>query len=135
MKWALVALRRSWKASASPRLAARRAERRGCSAGCAGSNFAFEKAEIAAGKFDAIGHLARDALGILTEFIQHFAFEGVGISDGMLHQIHIARDDGERTINVVNDAGVNLVAGAGQFLPDLLVMHLGLKLQQSLVVR
>ena len=65
---------------------------------------------------------------------QLIRFQRLGMRHRTLNQRGVPGYCRERPCDIVNDAGINLVAGPRQFLPDLLVMNLTLQLRESLGV-
>ena len=78
-----------------------------------------EEAEVASGDFDASGDLAIEALEVFLNVGELFAFYAGGVFHGEVNEFGEARDDGERAIDIVEDAGINFALAAGEFFGDL----------------
>src|ERR1019366_8751733 len=84
-----------------------------------------EKTEVAPGNFHAIPHLPRDdAQAVLDEF-QVLHFQPRHAIEALVEHLHETGNDRQRTVDVVDDAGVNVAARFGNLLLDLLVLQFG----------
>src|SRR5438876_889337 len=92
-----------------------------------------QETEIALRDFDAIVDLPGDAGQPVLHQIQAAAFESGGAADVLVDYLDETRDDGQRPVDVVNDAGINLALGANDFLLQLLVVQFFLQLAQLLI--
>ena len=93
-----------------------------------------QETEVALGDFDAIVDLPGDAGQPVFDQLQAASFEGGGAADVLVDDLDEARDDGQRPVDVVDDAGVDFALGPDDFLLQLLVVEFFLEFVQLLVV-
>ncbi len=90
--------------------------------------------EVAMGNLDAVADLAGDAAQAVLDHFHVFAFQAFGFAHALVDDLDEAGNDGQRAVDVVDDAGVNFAAGAGDFLLEFLVVQLDLEGGQFFVV-
>ena len=90
--------------------------------------------EVAVGDVDAVADLPGDAAETVLDHFQVFAFEALGLAHALVDDLDEAGNDGQRAVDVVDDAGVDFAAGAGDFLLEFLVVQFGLEGLEFFVV-
>src|ERR1041385_4704004 len=78
-----------------------------------------QKAQVSIGDLDAAGDLACDAGEPVLNYAKLLTFQMSGIADALVNHFDKARDDRQRPVDVMNDAGVNFTPRARHLLPEL----------------
>ena len=99
-----------------------------------GGRLLAHETEVAMGNLDAVADLAGDAPQPVLDHLHVLALQPFGFAHALVDDLDEPGNDGQRAVDVVDDAGVNLAAGAGDFLLELLVVQLDLQSGQLLVV-
>lgn len=89
-----------------------------------------QKTEEAAGDFDAVGDLMGEAFHPLLDLLEILAFDAGLLADALVDQLNEVGDDGERAVEVMDDAGVNLAPVLGHFFLKFLPLQLGVQFVQ-----
>src|SRR4026209_2314739 len=71
-----------------------------------------QEAQVSTRNLNTISDLTGDALQPILDQIEILAVDAALVAHALIDDLKQPGDDGQRTINVVNDAGVNLAAGA-----------------------
>ena len=91
-----------------------------------------QQTQVAAGNLDAIRDLLRDTTQAILHVLEFFALNLRRIADALINELEEARDDGERTVDIVNDARVNLATRTNHCLFQALVLQLLFQLAEFL---
>src|SRR5690606_19985583 len=89
------------------------------------------EAQVAGGDGVAGADLPGDDGDVVFDVVEVAALEGLQVFEFAGEEIDMAADDGERVVDVVHDAGVNLVGGAGHFLAQGDVAEAAVEVAQS----
>ncbi len=84
----------------------------------AGGLAVMDEAEVARGDGGAGVHLLADVVDVGADLGEILAVQHAEILEAEVEQLDVAGDDGERIVDVVKDAGVNLGGGAGDLLAE-----------------
>ena len=95
---------------------------------------AMQEAEITAGNLDTIAHLPCDAVKPVFNDLQFFALQALGVAQALVDSFNEAGNDRERAVDVMNDTGVNVAPSAGEFLTDLLILNVLLKVFKAEII-
>ena len=93
-----------------------------------------QETEIPPGNLDAIGDLPGDALETIFDRLQILVLYSRRIADPLIDDLEQTRNDRQRTVDVMDDARVNLAPRADDFLLHLQLLKLILELHQLLAV-
>jgi hypothetical protein len=90
-----------------------------------------EEAEVALGDFNAIIDLPRDTSQAVFDEVEAFAFHAGGTLDAAVDDVDKAGDDGQRAVDIVEHACVDLAFGTDDFLLDLLIAEFFLEVAEA----
>src|SRR5688572_1189612 len=76
-----------------------------------------------------------DAVDVLPKGAESGDIEAMRADKVVAHLVEITADDGERTVDVVKNAGVNFRVGAGEFFAKLAIVNFALEFAQATIVR
>ena len=92
-----------------------------------------QEAEVAPGNLEAASDLARQLVEVALDGFELLAFDARGILHRAVYHLDESADHGERAVDVVQDAGVDLAPVARHLLAHALVLDLALELVQAVV--
>src|SRR6266581_2177790 len=75
-----------------------------------------QKAQVAAGNLNAIGDLSGDPFEVVLGQLQLFALDLRLVANVLVDKLKQAGNDGERPVNIVDDAGINLASSPDDLL-------------------
>jgi hypothetical protein len=90
--------------------------------------------EVAVRDVNAVAHLPRDAAQPVLDHFHVLAFQALGLADALVDDLDEPGNDGQRAVDVVDDAGVDFAARARDFLLQFLVVQFGLQGLEFFVV-
>jgi hypothetical protein len=93
-----------------------------------------QEAQVSAGDLDAVGDLAGDAFEAILDHFEVFAIHAGRVADALVDDLEEPGNHGQRAIDVVNDAGVNLASGAHNLFIHMRLLQFLLELRQFFLV-